>query len=293
MNRIEWLKWRQKGIGSSDAGIIMGVSPWSTALELYEEKIATEVVEDDSNQYIKDVGNDLEPKVRSLYSLASGVDYQVALMEMEGFPILYSSDGASPDKKRFIEIKLLGKADYEGALKGEVPEKYYPQLQHGLMVSKGEVIYLIGYPHSEYMKERKVELSHFAIVEVKPDLAYQGTLMQEELKFWDHVTAKKPPIPSAKDYKTLRGYAAQVKKWKSLKAKADAIQEEIDKVREEIEAAAKKDGHPRFVCAGVRIRQESRAGSVNYKTIPELKGVDLDKYRGKGSVFWKLEIVED
>ena len=31
--REEWLEWRRKGIGGSDAATIIGVSPFSTAME--------------------------------------------------------------------------------------------------------------------------------------------------------------------------------------------------------------------------------------------------------------------
>ena len=38
MNKIEWLKERQTGIGGSDAAAILGVNPFMTALELYEDQ---------------------------------------------------------------------------------------------------------------------------------------------------------------------------------------------------------------------------------------------------------------
>lgn len=36
------------------------------------------------------------------------------------------------------------------------------------------------------------------------------------------------------------------------------------------------------------LAKETRAGSVNYKSIPELRGVDLEQYRGTPVVVWKL-----
>ena len=35
MDKLEWLKERQKGIGGSDVGAIMGVSKWKSAFEIY------------------------------------------------------------------------------------------------------------------------------------------------------------------------------------------------------------------------------------------------------------------
>ena len=39
MPREQWLRLRKRGIGGSDAGVIMGVSPYRSILELYEDKI--------------------------------------------------------------------------------------------------------------------------------------------------------------------------------------------------------------------------------------------------------------
>lgn len=294
MNRQEWLAWRKKGIGSSDAPVVMGVSPWGTKMDLYEQKISEAIEEDESNQYVKDLGNEAEPKIRSLFSLLVADDFQVVLLEMDGFPLIASLDGRSTCKTKIIEIKLSGKEDFEGAQKGKVPEKYVPQIQHQLMVSKAEVCYFLSYSYAAYKESKAVTAEHLAIVEVKPDKEYQATLMQEELKFWqENIVPKRPPIPGDKDYKSIRGITKQIKRFKTLKAKADAIDEEIEALRAEIIAACEKEKHPRFVCSGVRIRQESRVGNVNYKSIPELKGVDLEKYRGKGSTSWKFEVLDD
>ena len=35
----EWLEWRRRGIGGSDAAAILGVSPFATARDLYYDKL--------------------------------------------------------------------------------------------------------------------------------------------------------------------------------------------------------------------------------------------------------------
>ena len=35
----EWLEWRRKGIGGSDAAAILGISPFATAKDLYYDKL--------------------------------------------------------------------------------------------------------------------------------------------------------------------------------------------------------------------------------------------------------------
>ena len=39
---------------------------------------------------------------------------------------------------------------------------------------------------------------------------------------------------------------------------------------------------PRELCAGVSAAKYWKAGSLDYKRVVELKGVDLEQYRGKG-----------
>jgi hypothetical protein len=41
-------------------------------------------------------------------------------------------------------------------------------------------------------------------------------------------------------------------------------------------------GYPREQSAGVMVTRYFKAGAVDYKKVPELRGVDLDPYRGKG-----------
>ena len=288
MERQEWLKWRKEGIGSSDAGIIMGVSPWKTPLQLWEEKTSDGEPKEESS-YITDMGNDFEPKVRSLYEFVSMKSFPVGLFVMDGFPFIRASlDGISEDKTEIIEIKLMGKEDWENAQRGIVAEKYFPQIQHQLMVTGAGVCWNLCYLYEKGVKEVSVE--KLVAVPVYPDKGYQQKLIQEEIKFWDMVEKKKPPVPSDRDYKALRvdGLTAKAKKFVSLNEKIDKLQAEADAIKAEILAEAEKANHPRLTVGKLKIAQISKVGNVNYKSIPELKGVDLEKYRGKGSVYWKV-----
>lgn len=295
MERIEWLKWRKAGIGSSDAPVIMGVSPWSTPLKLYEEKISEEVVEDESNAWIKQKGNEFETRIRNLFELRTGEDFSPALCVMDGFEYLRASlDGRSSDKRRGIEIKLSGRDDWELAKnQGIVPAKYLPQVQHQNMVGQLEVTYFLSYLYEKGVKS--VSADRLVVVEVAPDKEYISRLVSEEMKFWDCVVKRKPPVSSDRDYKKLRGRELldKIDTWKLYKKEADKIEGILDGLRADIIAEADKGGHPRYEGAGVRIRKESRQGNVQYAKVPELKGIDLDPYRGKGSVSWKFEVTDE
>lgn len=287
--RIEWLKWRKGGIGSSDMPIIMGVSPWSTPYKLWEEKISPEAREDDSNSFIRQKGNRIEPKVRALFELSQGKSYAPKLVQMEDFDYIRASlDGASEDGSEIIEIKLLGKEDWNAAKKGIIPEKYIPQIQHGLLASQRSICFFLGYLCDDETEE--MSMDRLAIVIVRSDPDYQGGIIQAATKFWKSVTDKNPPHLMDKDYKILKGIAPIARKWRATKLKMEKLKIELEDLDYKIEAAAEAVGHPRLRGPGIKMIKISREGNVQYKNIPELKGIDLDSYRGASTTYWKKEI---
>jgi hypothetical protein len=50
--------------------------------------------------------------------------------------------------------------------------------------------------------------------------------------------------------------------------------------------------HPRELGAGVSVVRLWKAGNVDYKVIPELKGINLDRYRGKGREEVRVTVVK-
>ena len=44
----EWLRLRKSGIGGSDAGVICGVNPYSSAMKVFQDKTSEAVEEQDS-----------------------------------------------------------------------------------------------------------------------------------------------------------------------------------------------------------------------------------------------------
>lgn len=71
----EWLSVRTKGIGGSDVGAICGVSPFSTALQVYFKKTGQYADTFSANEEAKDrmhFGHMLEPVVANEYALRTG-----------------------------------------------------------------------------------------------------------------------------------------------------------------------------------------------------------------------------
>ncbi len=42
LDKKEWLQYRKKGIGGSDAGAVCGLNPYRTAMQVYQDKISEE-----------------------------------------------------------------------------------------------------------------------------------------------------------------------------------------------------------------------------------------------------------
>lgn len=286
--RMEWLKWRQGGLGSSDYAAIMGVSRYKTIAQVYDDKVAEEIKEETS--WIMERGNRIEPRVRALYELQCGESFSPAQCEMENFPFMrVSLDGRSVCLKNGIEIKLSGKDDWQSAKLGKVPETYWPQVQGQMLVANLDVLFFLSYLY-EKQEPKVLDPDKLAVVTVLPDRAYQGKLLEACSKFWhENVLKRKPPIAVDSDYKPLVGLSEEAKVYKTTCEQIKQLELIRDDAKELILSAADKTGEQRLLCAGLKISKQSRAGSINYKSIPELKNVDFDQYRGKGSSFWKIE----
>ena len=63
----EWLAYRRQGIGGSDVAAILGISPFRTARDLYDDKLnIASAVDDTGNWVALEMGHLLEPRSRLL-----------------------------------------------------------------------------------------------------------------------------------------------------------------------------------------------------------------------------------
>lgn len=282
-----WHTWRNQGLGSSDAPVIMNVSPWKTPLQLYEEKLGLNY-ELMTPNFIQSQGIEAEPKVRRFFESLKNKEYSPQTCAMNDFKFLRASlDGRDESGDEIIEIKLSGREDWELAKSGTVPAKYYPQIQHQLMVSGARVCFYLSYLYDK--NEREVGVDNIIIhpVELNPD--YVMGLLGEELKFWELIQKRTPPPVTDRDYKKVRIDHDLTEKWKAAKAAVDLYTEELEKVRAEILLAADMKNHPRLIANDIRFTKITRSGSVDYSKIEILKGLDLNKYRKNPVVSWRIE----
>lgn len=197
-----WLEGRFKGIGGSDASATVGKNPYKTNIELFEEKIGRSVPEDISDKPYVIYGTKAEAPIRELFQL-DYPEYQVEhhdfrILRSLKYPFMQASlDGELTDqqgRKGVLEIKttnILQSMQYE-KWKDKVPDNYYIQVLHYLIVTGYEFAVLRAHLISSWGDDKRTTVRHYFIerLEVQEDIDY---LIKEEIRFWQYVEAGRKP----------------------------------------------------------------------------------------------------
>ena len=82
LSEEEWLDHRRTGIGGSDVSAVMGVSPFTTAHDLYYDKLhIVSAIDDEDNWVAKEFGHLLEDLVAKIFHKKTGYRvYQIKKM---------------------------------------------------------------------------------------------------------------------------------------------------------------------------------------------------------------------
>lgn len=272
----EWLQWRNQGIGSSDAAVILGVSPYSTPYQLWEQKTGKQKKEDKMN-WAMNRGNELEPVARAKYELLTGLEMKARLFEHYEHRFMRASfDGYNADDNKGIEIKFQGKEAHES---GIVPDKYYPQIQHQLFCSGAESIDFVSYnPKCE---------PDMIIINVKPDINWLKDYFTSASNFWQkNVLGDTPPELTDKDIQVVPDLAGLSQKYINFKKTLKETEDAMRNLEEQIFEIVKDK--PKVQFGSIKITRVWRKGNINYKAVPELAGLDLDKFRSAPSVSHRI-----
>lgn len=200
-DRQEWLANRQR-IGGSDAAAIVGLNPYMTNQELYRIKTGQEVHNDLSSLPYVQYGIEAEPHIRALYALdhpKTKVWYQENnIFINDKFPFAHASlDGVLTDEYKrngILEIKtttilsLLQRAKW----KDRIPDNYYIQVLHYMMVTEFEFVDLRGHLRYEFPDGVKTQICDYHIErsDVINDIEF---LVDKEREFWESIKKGREP----------------------------------------------------------------------------------------------------
>lgn len=196
LSREQWLEYRRRGIGGSDVASLIGISPFSTARDLYYDKLNVASVEtDESNWVALEMGHLLEDLVARIFQRKTGFDiYQVKKMFYHPKCPFMIADvdyfvNCLNGSKAILEIKTTNYNARDNWWKdGEevVPDYYESQGRHYMAVMDIDQVYfccLYGNTEDEVI-----------IREVKRDFTYEDEMIFLEQEFWfNHVQVQIPP----------------------------------------------------------------------------------------------------
>lgn len=137
MSREQFLLDRKKGIGGSDCAAILGISPWRTALDVYNDKISPDV-SDEPNEDMKR-GIRAERYVLEEYVERTGevVETNIPTIINQRYPFMRANiDGRIRGENVIIEAKST-KAPMSSWENG-IPEYYKAQVAFYAMLTNAE-----------------------------------------------------------------------------------------------------------------------------------------------------------
>lgn len=204
LTRQEWLEERKKGIGGSDAAVVLGKSKWKTNVELWEEKTGRRNAPDISNKPCVRYGIEAEEHIRQMFSL-NYPEYEVkhkenTIIKHPKYPFLFASlDGILVNKETgemgILEVKtteILRSMQNENWKDENIPDAYYCQVLHYLNVTGFSFVKLVA--ELKYSQDYQIRKTYTILrEEVEEELKY---LEQEEIKFWNDYVVKdiRPPL---------------------------------------------------------------------------------------------------
>lgn len=279
----EWFDARRGKLTGSNVGAALGLNPWKTPDDLIRQMVREYhgVEPEFTGNAATEYGNLHEPLAVMEYMGKTGIH-----PEETGFHVHPEYDwlGASPDA--LIED--------DGILEVKCP--------YGLRNEKNpEFKQLSDQPH--YKSQVMVELActgrsfcHFyqwspngdSLEVVNYDDAWWSDNLPKLKEFYAlYLSELDNPAHLEEKYREINTQQAKLllDEYQDLTDSIDQATERKKEILDELVRLAK--GRNSLIW-GRKLTQVERKGAVNYRAIPELKGVDLEQYRKVSSKYWRL-----
>ncbi|MDR2084367.1 MAG: YqaJ viral recombinase family protein [Bacteroidales bacterium] len=239
-DRHQWLKEREKGIGSSDVASILGLNPYQSAYQLWRKKKGIDLPQE--NNFLMKAGNYLEDAVSRFFADETGLD----IIKSSAENILYVDNEkdylrVSPDRLFWLPDMPRNKSN-KGILeikttqmsvdKDNLPPYWFCQLQYQLGVVglyQGALAWLCCGRDFDYMNIHFVE-------------DFYDYMIEQVDKFWiDNIIGNQEPALSSIDDvmmkypKHIQGKIIETKNEEVLK-----YYDELNRLKDEISELGSK-----------------------------------------------------
>lgn len=238
MSHEDWLRDRNKSIGGSDAGTILGFNKYSSPYALWAEKSGKTVPEDISDREAVRLGNDLEAYVASRFCEATEkkvhrVNY---VIRNDKYPFAHANvDRMVYGENAGLECKTTSNYEYAKLLeKGEFPNTWLCQMTHYMAVTEADHWYLAALAFGKGF--------YWFRIDRNPNEC--AALMTVEESFWKQVENNEPPAIDGAEATTaalrtvfpeseavtvdLSGFAANVELYNELGKQIKELEAERD-----------------------------------------------------------------
>ena len=206
LSNAEWLKLRKTGIGGSDAGAIVGVNPYSSAMKVFQDKTSNDAVEQDS-EAIR-IGHDLEDYVAQRFMEATGLKVRKSnymYRSIEHPFMIADVDRLVVGEDAGLECKTASAYNADKWADGDIPLHYVVQCYHYMAVTGKRTWYIAAVILGREFVYRKLEWDDDLI----------GKLAKAEEHFWNNYVVRgiiPPPDGSKACDEVLQRYFHSAKK---------------------------------------------------------------------------------
>lgn len=257
LSNEEWLEYRRKGIGGSDAAAVMGQSIFTTRRDLYYDKIGVPPrMEEEQRAWVQfEVGHRLEELVAKIFSKKTGLEvfpirkmfrhplYPFMLADVDYF--IRFPDG----EIGILECKTTNYNSRDKWENGAVPVYYEYQCRHYMAVMNVKKLYIAClYGNSE---------NDFVYRYMERDLEAEEDLIAEEEYFWKEYVEKRqepdyteraelvlesirrhcgPADPDADKIRLKGSYQAELDRFLFLKEEKAKAEAEVKRLESEMKS---------------------------------------------------------
>lgn len=192
MPYAEWLEWRKKGIGGSDASVVCGISRYKSPVELWMDK--TDQIQSTEAGEAAYWGTLLESVVRTEFSKRTGIEVQCVnqLLQSEEHPFMLANlDGVCehPEYGTCVFEAKTASAYKTAEWDDAIPDEYQLQIQHYMAVTGYRGAYIAVLIGGNTFRWKFIERDEELI----------SMLIDLEANFWKHIQNSTPPPMDGSD----------------------------------------------------------------------------------------------
>lgn len=262
MPYADWLEWRKKGIGGSDASVVCGINKYRSPIELWMDKTG-QLPYDEAGEAAY-WGTQLESLVRAEFTKRTGIEVSHAseLLQSEVHPFMLANlDGTCehPNLGTCVFEAKTASAYKSGEWDDAIPDEYTLQIQHYMAVTGYKGAYIAVLIGGNTFKWKFIERDEELI----------SMLIELESDFWDHVQSAVPPplddSEASADFLAERFPDSVPKSQITLPDTAADLIDQYDAACEQLEAITEQKQEAENLLK--QMMGENEAGSLGNRTI--------------------------